>query len=58
MPASSFEQPLTAEAVGRVMTDIMAGRASEAVIRDFLTTAARRGETAEEIGRASCRERV
>jgi len=53
MPLSSFEQPLTVEAMSRVMMEIMTGQASEAVIREFLSTLARRGETAEEIAAAA-----
>ncbi len=45
----NYEQPLNAEAMSRVMTDIMTGRLAPDAIREFLTTLARRGETAEEI---------
>ena len=49
MATMAFETPLDAEAMTRVMTDLMAGRLPPEEIRTFLTTLARRGETAEEI---------
>lgn len=49
MPAMTFEQPLSAEAMRRVMTELMTGQLAEDEIRAFLTTLAKRGETAEEI---------
>jgi anthranilate phosphoribosyltransferase len=52
MPAVTFEQPLSADAMRRVMTDLMAGRLPPEEIQTFLTTLARRGETAEEIAAA------
>jgi anthranilate phosphoribosyltransferase len=48
----AFEQPLSAERMQEVFGAIMASRLPEADIRDFLTTLARRGETAEEIASA------
>lgn len=53
MTSPDFERPLTAQAMTAIMTRIMAGQASEALIRDFLSTLARRGETAEEIAAAA-----
>ena len=52
MPALTFEQPLSAETMTRVMTAIMTGQSSDEEIRRFLTTLAKRGETAEEIAAA------
>ena len=52
MSPASFDRPLTAEAMSRLMAEIMTGRSTEAVIKDFLSTLARRGETAEEIAAA------
>ena len=52
MGVLAFDQPLSAEAMTRVMTAIMAGNSSEEDTRAFLTTLARRGETAEEIAAA------
>ncbi|MBI4341580.1 MAG: anthranilate phosphoribosyltransferase [Candidatus Omnitrophica bacterium] len=52
MTVASFEQPLTSEAMERVMEAIMAGHASEELMRDFLSTLARRGETADELAAA------
>ena len=53
MPATGrFEAPLSAEAMTRVMTKIMTGLASPAMIKEFLTTLARRGETAHELAAA------
>ncbi len=49
MPASRFEQPLPTAEMTRVMTAIMRGESAPEEIRTFLTTLARRGETAEEI---------
>lgn len=53
MTASRFAQPLKADAVREVMAAIMANRLPEAELREFLTTLARRGETAEEIATAA-----
>lgn len=50
--ALTFEQPLSAESMTHVMTAIMTGQSSEEEIRRFLTTLAKRGETAEEIAAA------
>ena len=47
-----FEQPLRAEEMSRVMTAIMTGQCPPDDIREFLTTLARRGETAEELAAA------
>ena len=47
-----FEQPLTAEEMTQYLDDVMAGRARTEELRAFLTTLARRGETAEEIAAA------
>ena len=52
MASPNFEQPLGAQAMTEIMTQIMAGQAAEPLIREFLTTLARRGETAEEIAAA------
>lgn len=52
MSAVMFEQPLSAEAMRRVMTELMTGQLAEDEIKTFLTTLARRGETAEEIAAA------
>ncbi len=52
MVASSFDQPLSAEAMTRVMTELMTGRQSTEQIQQFLATLAKRGETAEEIAAA------
>jgi len=49
MNTVTFERPLSAEAMRRVMTDLMAGRLAEDEVRAFLTTLAKRGETAEEL---------
>ncbi len=49
---ASFEPPLGADAMTRVLTSIMAGEAPAEEIRTFLTTLAHRGETAEEIAAA------
>ena len=48
----SFEQPLSATDVQRVLGAIMTGQLPETETREFLTTLARRGETAEEIAAA------
>ena len=48
-----FEKPLSTKAMTDIMTAIMAGEVSEAEIREFLSTLARRGETAEEIAAAA-----
>ena len=48
----SFEQPLRAEEMERVLGDVMAGRMRDEEIAAFLTTLARRGETAEELAAA------
>ena len=48
----TFEQPLSAEAMRRVMTDLMAGTLAEDEVRAFRTTLAKRGETAEELATA------
>ena len=47
-----FEQPLSAQTMRRVMTDLMAGTLAEEEVRAFLTTLAKRGETAEELATA------
>lgn len=52
MGVLAFDQPLSADAMTRVMTAIMTGHSSDEEIRTFLTTLARRGETAEEIAAA------
>ncbi|MBI3321015.1 MAG: anthranilate phosphoribosyltransferase [Candidatus Omnitrophica bacterium] len=52
MSTVSFERPLTAEAMAQVMTAIIRGARSPEEIRAFLTTLARRGETAEELAAA------
>ncbi len=52
MAVRTFEQPLSAAAMTQVMTDLMAGRLPEDEVRVFLTTLARRGETAEELAAA------
>ncbi|MDP3703870.1 MAG: anthranilate phosphoribosyltransferase [Candidatus Omnitrophota bacterium] len=52
MSAVTFELPLSAEAMRRVMTELMTGQLAEEEIKTFLTTLARRGETAEEIAAA------
>ena len=49
----SFEQPLGAEAIERVLGEVMAGRMPQEEAADFLRTLARRGETAEEIAAAA-----
>ena len=48
----SFEQPLGAEEMRRVLGAIIAGTMPEPEIRAFLATLAQRGETAEEIAAA------
>ena len=52
MSTITFEQPLNAEAMRRVMTDLMAGTLAEEEVKAFLTTLAKRGETAEELATA------
>ena len=52
MPSKAFEQPMTASAVTEFVEQIMSGQASPEQVKDFLTTLARRGETAEEIAAA------
>ena len=52
MRPANFEQPLNSQAMTEVMEQIMAGKADEAFIREFVATLARRGETAEEIAAA------
>ncbi len=52
MPSHTFQAPLSAEAMNLQMEAIMAGRRPVSEIRDFLSTLARRGETAEEIAAA------
>jgi len=47
-----FERPLNAEAMRRVMTELMAGQLADEEVRSFLTTLAKRGETAEELATA------
>lgn len=47
-----FDQPLSAAEMTEIMSALMDGRMREEAIRDFLTTLARRGETAEEIAAA------
>ncbi|MBI2495954.1 MAG: anthranilate phosphoribosyltransferase [Candidatus Omnitrophica bacterium] len=48
----SFEQPLSAAAMQRTLEAIVSGVTPEEDVRTFLTTLARRGETAEEIAAA------
>ena len=48
----AYDEPLSTEAMTGVLGAIMAGRSSPEDIRMFLTTLARRGETAEEIAAA------
>ena len=48
----TFDQPLRAEEMSRVMTAIMSGKSTPEEVRTFLTTLARRGETAEELAAA------
>ena len=48
----SFEQPLSAEAMQHTLEAIVSGATPEEGVRTFLTTLARRGETAEEIAAA------
>ena len=48
----SFEQPLRVEEMERVLGEVMAGRMSAEDVAAFLTTLARRGETAEELAAA------
>ncbi|MBI4004187.1 MAG: anthranilate phosphoribosyltransferase [Candidatus Omnitrophica bacterium] len=52
MSTVTFEHPLNAEAMRRVMTDLMAGTLAEEEVKAFLTTLAKRGETAEELATA------
>ena len=52
MEVQTFEKPLSAEGMTRVMTAIMTGSSSPDEVRTFLTTLAKRGETAEEIAAA------
>lgn len=47
-----FEQPLRAEEIRAVLARVMAGELPPEEVRAFLTTLARRGETAEEIAAA------
>jgi len=53
MDTLTFERPLSAEQMTRVMTAIMAGQQAPEETARFLTTLARRGETAEEIAAAA-----
>ena len=46
------DQPLSAAEMARVMTDLMTGKRAPDDVATFLTTLARRGETAEEIAAA------
>ncbi len=48
----AFEQPLSAAEMQRVLGKVMAGQMPPAEIRAFLTTLAKRGETAEELASA------
>ena len=48
----SFEGPLRAEEMERVLGEVMAGRMSAEEVAAFLSTLARRGETAEELAAA------
>jgi len=50
---TSFEQPLSREQMTRIMNAIMEGTSAPEETRTFLTTLARRGETAEEIATAA-----
>jgi len=52
MTAVTFDHPLSAEVMRQVMNDLMTGKLTPGDIRTFLTTLARRGETAEEIATA------
>ena len=47
-----FERPLRAAEMTEVMSTLMEGRMTTEAMREFLTTLARRGETAEEIAAA------
>ena len=49
MGTLTYEQPLRAQQMRAVMTSIMKGASAPEEIRTFLTTLAKRGETAEEI---------
>ena len=49
---------LSREEARAVMNEIMEGEATPAQIGGFLVALRLKGETADEIGRASCRERV
>lgn len=53
MGQTTFDQPLSAEAMTRAMTAIMTGTMAPEAIGVFLTTLATRGETAEEIAAAA-----
>ena len=52
MDPARFEQPLSAEAMTRVMTDMLQGLMAPEAIRECLTRLAARGETAEELAAA------
>lgn len=52
MTLAAFSEPLSAEAMTRVMASLMTGAMAPDEIRTFLTTLAQRGETAEEIAAA------
>ncbi len=52
MGPTAYDRPLSADAVTRVMTAIMAGQCPPEEIRAFLSGLAERGETAEEIAAA------
>jgi len=52
MSTVTFDQPMRAEAMRRVMTDLMTGQLAEEDVKTFLTTLAKRGETSEELAAA------
>jgi len=52
MATATFEEPLSAAAMRRIMTAIMTGQSPPEEMTLFLTTLARRGETAEELATA------
>jgi len=52
MDVATFERPLSRREMTQVMTAIMTGACPEDEVRAFLTTLARRGETAEELAAA------
>ena len=52
MPILTFDRPLSAAQMTEVMTSIMRGESSPQMTEAFLTTLAKRGETAEELAAA------